>query len=840
MFLSSLVAAWIAAVAAYGIRRPRWFIGACAVGFLAAGALMGQRAVERALNPPVLALLAPQLSEIRSTHNRDPVVVEGTIRVDCLPASPVVSLSLRVERVQIKDGWVPTDGGVLISVGGLDGVRRSREWVAGRRVRLPARFRWPTTFMNPGVADARQALALRGTSLVGSVKSARLVEIIDEGSWIEETAAEIRKRVRNAVSATVGRWSARSAAIVIAILIGDRASLDDEVERRLQEAGTYHVMAISGGNIAILAGAVAAMLGLCGLRGRLTVLVSIAVLLGYAVLVGGGSSVVRATIMAVTYLSARALDHRTVPLNAVAVALTIALALDPTAIFDPGLALTYGATAGILVGARLIAARLPTRPVIRSVTGLLAASLAAEAVIWPIGLRAFGQLALAGPVLNLAAIPMMALAQVAGLIAVMFSTLSESGVGNAIAQPLSVAAGFAAHVGATVLVESTSALELAPWLAVRLPPPPVWIVLLYFVGLAAWVASHVRESQRPPRRSLPLIHMCGPLAAMAAAGWMLAAPPGPHAFPRGRLSAAFIDVGQGDATLIGFPRGGFLLVDAGGAPGAPAFDFGSRIVVPAAWARGARRLDRFLVTHGDPDHLGGGPGVVRDLRPLEIWEGIDVPRHAPTMALRALASRQGSTIRPLLRGWQTTIEGVELIVWHPARPDWERARVRNDDSLVIELRYGAVSILLTGDIGREAEHELLSLVPPAAIRVLKVPHHGSRYSSSPEFLDVVSPAIAVVSAGRDNRYGHPVADIVQEYERRRIRLFRTDRDGAVTVMTDGAEVVVETYWKTRLRLVAPAWPVSPSPTPSRALRTTNPGDGARLWPAHARWTGSVE
>jgi competence protein ComEC len=829
-----LIAAWLAAARSIG-SRPRCFAVACAVGFLGAGALVGQRAVERALQPTLLAVLDRDPTWRAGSRSREPIVVEGTLRADAVLTPSGVSLSLRVHRVGSADGWTSVDGGALVSVAGAEGARAWPEWTAGRHLRMPATLRLPATYWNPGVRDARRALALGGTIVVGSVKSARLVEVIRSGSWLEETAAKVRTLVRQAVTRTVGRWSRRSGAIVTAILIGDRAALDADVERRLQEAGTYHVMAISGGNIAILAGAVMLLVAICGLRGRPACLVSIAALLAYAGLVGGGASVVRATIMAVAYLLSRVFDHRAPPLNAVAIALLIALLSDPTSIFDAGLALTFGATLGILAGARLVARWLPAHRLVRPVAAMFAASLAADLVVLPIGLYAFSQLALGGPFMNFIAIPMMALAQIAGLVAVVLVAVQRLGAGGAIVEPIALAAGYAAHVGATVLVESTEALRIAPWLARRIPPPALAALVIYFVGLAVWVVS--KAGARPAAASgsrRRWVTRCAAIQTVSAAMWMVSAHPGPHALAAGRLSVVFLDVGQGDAALVRFPAGGSLLVDAGGAPGAHRFDFGSRVVVPAVWARGVTRLDRLAVSHGDPDHIGGGPGVVRDLRPRELWEGIEVPAHAPSADLRAQVSSMGGSIRTLARGWSADVDGVSVLVAHPARADWERPRVRNDDSLVIELRWRAVSILLTGDIGREAESELGPLLGPSRLRVLKVPHHGSRTSSSAAFLEAAMPAVAVVSVGRDNRYGHPADDVLAGYDLVGTRVFRTDRDGAVTVTTDGAEVVVETYRGETVTFTVSGRPPWPSPTPVRAPRETDPRDAGHRRQATVR------
>ncbi len=196
--------------------------------------------------------------------------------------------------------------------------------------------------------DEERALARRGTTLVGSVKSGALVEVVSTGSVTAETAWQIRSFARRAIARSVGRWSPRSAAIVTAIVIGDRAGLDDELQRRLQEAGTYHVIAISGGNIAILAGLTLAAFRIAGILGPAAMLTAIVSLVAYAYVVGGGASVARATLMAVVYFAGRAIDLRGPPANTLAIAAGVLVAAQPLAIADPAFLLTFGATGAIL------------------------------------------------------------------------------------------------------------------------------------------------------------------------------------------------------------------------------------------------------------------------------------------------------------------------------------------------------------------------------------------------------------------------------------------------------------------------------------------------------------
>jgi competence protein ComEC len=266
---------------------------------------------------------------------------------------------------------------------------------------------------------------------------------------------------------------------------------------------------------------------------------------------------------------------------------------------------------------------------------------------------------------------------------------------------------------------------------------------------------------------------------------------------RDRLRVTFLDVAQGDATVVQFPGGRSLLVDTGSLSGS--FDVGSRVVAPALWALGVSRLDFMLLTHGDVDHVGGAPAILHTFRPWEVWEGVSVPSHEGMRQIAYAATREGSESRKRLAGDFVWTGGVALRVVHPPPPDWERQAARNDDSVVLELRFGDVSIVLPGDIGREVEAVIADRFEPARIRVLKAPHHGSRSSSSEPFIRSIQAAAVVFSAGRGNPFGHPASDVVERYRHLDTTIFRTDQDGAVLLETDGSQVQIRTMRGRRIR-----------------------------------------
>jgi competence protein ComEC len=267
-----------------------------------------------------------------------------------------------------------------------------------------------------------------------------------------------------------------------------------------------------------------------------------------------------------------------------------------------------------------------------------------------------------------------------------------------------------------------------------------------------------------------------------------------RARPRGTVRLTMLDVGQGEALVL--QTGGHaLLVDAGG--GSATFDVGRRVIAPALWALGVRRLDYLAITHPDLDHIGGAATVATMFRPAEIWEGVPVSGDPEWRTLRGVAQTQGIAWRQLQRGDRVEFGAVSMHVLHPPPPDWERPRVRNDDSLVFQVRVGLVELLLAGDVGASVEEGLPLEAARRGLRVLKIAHHGSRSSSTASFLDRYGPLTAIVSAGAGNRFGHPAPEVVRRLDLAHVRLWRTDRDGAITIETDGRAMRVRTWTGTR-------------------------------------------
>ena len=779
------------------------------IAFGYAGGVLGVRSREAAMDSPLRLQLDREIGgfaieTVDVPGVQDPIQTRALLIEDAASTDTVTTLRVKVRAIHVHDTWMPVDGGAVLSVGGLISPVRADAWRRGRLIEAPVTFRRPARYLDDGVADFERQTALEGISLLGSIKSGLLIALVQRGTIVTEAAAEVRAYVRRRVGRWVGPHSMLSAAIVAAVLIGDRTGLPDDIRLRLQAAGTYHVIAISGGNIAILAAALLLALSLTGTAGRPAALVTLVVLIAYSHVVSAGPSVWRATLVAGVYLVARLLDHRSAPWQAIAISAGILVSTQPLDIRNAGFILTFGATGALLEVARRLSVSGAARGLVRWTIASMAASAAVEIALLPVMAFAFSRVTAAGVFLNLVAVPLMAVVQIAGLVVACAARFDL----------VAAVAGWIAHLAAAGIVQSARLVDVAPWLTARVPVPSAAIIVTYYAGLAVILIGTTKDTKNTKLmtfvpswltfstavRGLGVVGVLVAAAAIItgfnpAASWS-------GADKTDRLRLTVLDVGQGDAMVLEIPGSvgrsftgrQTLMVDTGGSPfGSGGLDIGVRVVEPALWARGVRTLQSILLTHGDPDHIGGATALIDDFHPTTVWQGIPVGHAAALQAVLTRARDGGIRVGELRAGEALSAGTARVRVLHPPPPDWERQRVRNDDSIVLEVLYGDVALLLTGDVGSDVERDIAPRLIQAKTRILKVAHHGSRTSTSHALLDAWRPQIALISCGRGNPFGHPAPEVIDRLTAIGAAIYRTDRDGEITIDTDGRGVRVRTF-----------------------------------------------
>lgn len=688
---------------------------------------------------------------------QEAAIVEITGHLEADPAPVGERWRLRLRMSSFRQGEVSRDvaASVQVTVGG-DARRPSL--LAGDEVVLWTDLFLPRGFATPGAFDAAGYARRDGIHAFGYTKSAALVTPTgrNRAGPVRRAAARIRAAARGVFARLLPAGPERG--LVQAMVLGDVSEIDEATREMFRIAGTYHVLALSGTQVAAVALLLVWSLRRFGATPRVTAVAASLAVAFYAEVVGGEVPVVRAALMAAVLLVGRAVDLEADAANLLGLAALILLAQAPGDVADAGFQLSFGATWGLIALTGPIACRLPRLPFRGELA--LAGSLAAQAAVLPLMAWHFHRLSPLGFLLNAAAVPLSTGVLAAGvllLVAAPFSSLAAPTVTGAwgLAHALRLSAQAATHV---------------PGADVRVAAPALWLMGAYGVALAALVLGR-------SRRRAPWVYGLS-LLGLVAGPW----PSGGD----GRLHVTFLDVGQGDAIVLRSPAGRAMLIDAGGLRGSR-YDVGASVVAPYLWWAGVRRLDRFVLSHAHYDHAGGAGFVIRHFRPAELWEG-PAPARDPEYERYAKEAAGRATRRTLVRGVTTSWDGVQLTVVSPAgRPP--AARTRNDDSLVLEVRWGDVSILLTGDIEAAAERAL----DGRRVDVLKVPHHGSRTSSSAAFLDRLRPRLGIVSVGARNPFGHPEGAVLARYRARGALVLRTDIDGTIAVSTDGRRLSWECF-----------------------------------------------
>lgn len=749
---------------------------------------LGIYSIQLYLNPPKVP------SHVSSFIGIDGISLEGIIDRPPESLQGKTRIFLCSKRVILSNHSIPVNGWVLIY---LNDPNPSLH--IGDRIRCVCRLARPHGFHNLGGFSYERHLAFEQVYSIGFLSIEKGWVKLGEGYknpfllQVEDWRDHIRTFLESEAPPL-------SAGIFKALVLGEQGDIPEEVKEQFIITGIAHLLAISGDHLGIIA-LLSFSLILWILKRSTSLLLSIDVkkwaagltlpcLFLYTFVAGGGISVIRATIMVILFFLSILFSQGRNLLYTLILAAFLILLFSPPSLFGVSFQLSFVAVFCILVGVPRLLNFLRQKEtfsfpkiswrekIIRYfvisflVTGVAILGTAPFVVLH------FNRISLIGFITNLFIIPwvgfiIVPIALVASLLSFFF-------------YPLAALLIHLNHGITLILLQVIRYLSSIPYASLFVPTPTVFeMILFYLIGFLFFCL------QREKRVRYLFIGLCMVLLFdFFFWNWK-------DSFQRD-LRITFIDVGHGDSILVEFPKGKKMLIDGGGLYDDP-FDVGKNVIAPFLWRKKIRRIDILVLTHPDPDHFKGLPFIASHFSIGQFWDnGFQVPSMNYHRLKKILEEKKIEVASLNEETPPKIINGVELSFLNPPNPDRMKRGDRNfcdlnNSSLVMKLRFKRVSILLTGDIQEEAENRMLRKGNSLLANILKVPHHGSSSSSSLPFLKGVHPHFAVLSVGERNIGNLPHPEILKRYQQLGIKVFRTDKHGSITLITNGEAITVKTF-----------------------------------------------
>lgn len=741
--------------------------------------LLANLALQRTLDPQ----LPPE--HLRHLSLPQEVTVEGWLfrEPDRVPHRG--RLYLEAIRIWQDGAFQPASGKILLNVRSL-----SSAWQYGDVLRLTVRLRTPRNFYTPGSFDYEGYLARQGIYLTAFLWDDTHIERIGrQGHWLRGRIEEARRTIGAFFSAYLDE---QTAAVLRALIVGEEGSIPKDTRTAFSRAGVAHVLSISGLHISLVAAAsYGAWWWLLGrsryllLRftmPRLAAFFTIPLVLLYAGLAGGSVATWRSVVMVVVYLLAIIVARQEEVYRSLALAALLISLLWPGAILDISFQLSFMSVLSLLLGMTHFSAwwerrRRDTQSIrpnwrdraLRWTFMYVAVSIYALLGTAPLTAFHFNQVSVLGIVANLLVIPLLGSGAV--LLGLLAAALLFFHTG--VASFVLLCAGWVTTAG----VWLTQTMGSWSFAAIDVVTPTVIELLLLYGCIACILLTLAFPQGRFAAFSRPLFWGCAVGLFVDSLAWAH------HRYLHQDLRVSFLDVGQGDAAIVEFPGSQVMVIDGGGFA-SEEFDTGEAILAPFLWSQKIGRVDILVMSHPQLDHYGGLAFVAEHFAPRELW--FNGERASVKRFTRLWATLEQNHVRLQALCQETPsrfFSDVQVQILHP--PCQPIGLDTNNASLVLRLSHGAIDFLFPGDL--EASGEQLLLIHPESLasEILKAPHHGSRTSSTPAFIGMVSPQVVIASLGAHNRFGFPAREVVQRYTAAGSRFLRTDLHGTVSVISNG-------------------------------------------------------
>jgi competence protein ComEC len=764
------------------------------------------------LNINLCLYLDPGSTHIVHYITKEKMIVEGIVSENPQESSDRTELIVSARRLIKDDSDFPVHGHILLSVAG------DQEINYGDFIRFTTRLRAPRSFHNPGGFDYEKYLKYRGVIVRGFIKDSSGIVILREnqGNIFKTKLEQVRKKIKNFIE---DNSFSPEREIIQAMILGNHGEIPKELMEKFNKTGTTHIIAISGFNIGIIAFLSFFTIRLLMRTSTYLLLrfniVKVSTIFGiipvviYTFIAGMGISVVRASIMALTFMIAIILGKDRDLYNTLALAALIILLFSPPSLYDVSFQLSFVAVWAILFITPKFTALFPqgntdelstetvwAKKTFANIYIFVFVSLAATLGTLPFIVYYFNRVSTIVLLSNLIVVPIM------GIIAipVCMSIIVALPLSDALALvflniasylvriSISIVDFFASLPGSSFFVSTPTLLEMGAY----------YLLLVVTVKLFdIWRHKEDNHSKRQSNINQKLYRIS--LAALTVFFIVDTIYLYARDIHNDKMKVTFIDIGQGNSTLIELPGGKKILLDGGGSY-ENIFDIGKYVVAPFLWHERIKNIDIVILSHPHPDHLNGLITILSNFDVKEVWTNGEEGYFETYEDFMKIIREKNITHRLISeKSGVTLISGTTLSVFNPlnsidVKNDLPRKfDMTNNDSLVIKLTFGKVSFLLPGDISESSETRLVKSGRDIKSQVMLVPHHGGFTSSTMPFLDKVQPEFAIVSCGSDNYFNDPHPDVLKRFSRIGTKILRTDINGAISVTTDGTTITYTTF-----------------------------------------------
>lgn len=653
-------------------------------------------------------------------------------------------------------------------------VKKEKENLSyGDKIIVKGNFEEASTARNEGGFNYKQYLKTKKIYGIVTVDK-KDVKVVNKNNTniIELLANKVRNSMKGKIEQNI---TDATSGLLSGMLIGDKSNLPKEIQEDFRNSSLSHILAISGMHVSYVMLGITFLISKMKFSKKMSKMITIVILLFFIILTGKTASVERACFMSVYAILASLLHKMANVLASISISILIILIINPYSILDIGLQLSYGGTLGIVLIYPILKKCKKSKKekakenkfqkliqkIKEKILDIIRLTVSANLVIFPIILYQYNTMSFTFIISNLLISSIIGIIIILGFMSVFASYIF---------MPLAKVMFFLTQILLNILAQTAHLCAKLPFSKVYFPTPKIYVILIYYLFLIYIIlAKRNIISVKKISKKIFIIFIIIVIISNLIV----------KVIPK-EFTISFIDVGQGDSMLISTPKGKRILVDGGGTRDSENFDVGRQTLIPYLLNKGITKLDYIVISHFDSDHATGVAQILGKIDVSSIiltrqLEENDIYRHILSIAkekkIKLIYVKEGDVLK---------IGGIKISIIHPENKLMINNPM-NNNSIVCKVEYNSFSMLLTGDIEMEAEELILRKNINLKADVLKVAHHGSKTSTTGEFLKAINPKVALIGVGKNNNFGHPSNEVIQRLKENGTRIYRTDENGEISI-----------------------------------------------------------